>query len=236
MSLKQGSKVPLRTTSTALEISFSGATPAVSSGPGWRTLFATPGANQLSITCLWEDIIDITGIQATDFSMVNLGGTATPLGPPNRAGTGNPQTVIDVSIVSATPLNITDTEWLYLSLGIERLSGAVDRQNILFYQSRSYETTAGGGFLMPMLAATQYSGATSLSTTRLYVYRLVNAYVLPFYDQVSGNAITPVPTAGSVNIPSTLFQVGVELVEYDAISTAYAIYRGNDLQQSYDEP
>lgn len=236
MSLKQGSKIPLRATSTSLSISFNAPQPSISDGPGWRELSAAYTGNQAEIHCLWEDTIDITGIQAADLSMVNLGGTGTPLGPPTRAGTGNPQTVIDVAIVSATPLNLTDTQWLYASLGIERLSGALDRQNILFYQSRSYETTAGGGFLMPMLASTQYAGATSLSTTRLYVYRVVNAYMLPFYDQVSGNSITPIPQAGAIFLPSTLFQIGVELVEYDAISTAYAIYRGNELQQSYDEP
>lgn len=236
MSLKTGSKVPLRTTSTSLSISFNAPQPSISDGPGWRELFAAYTPNQASISCLWEDVIDISGIQAADLSMVNLGGTGTPLGPPNRAGTGNPQTVIDVALVSATPLNLTDTEWLFLSLGIERLSGAVDRQNIVFYQARSYETTAGGGFLMPMLSSTQYAGATSLSTTRLYVYRIVNAYMLPFYDQVTGNPIVPIPQAGSIFLPSVLFQVGVELVEFDAVSTAYAIYRGNDLQQSYDEP
>lgn len=200
---------------------------------GWRTLFATTTPTQLSITCLWEDIIDVSGIQSRDLSMVNLGGTATPLGPPNRSGTGNPQTVIDVAIVSTTPLNLTDTEWLFLSLGYETLAGPADRQNFLFYQARSYETTAGGGFLMPMMSSTQYAGATSVSTTRLYVYRLVNAYTLPFYDQTTGAAL-PLTPAGAVNLPSALMQVGVELVEYDAISTAYAIYRGNDLQQSFD--
>lgn len=235
MSLKSGSKVPLRKVADELQINFNTAVPTLDSGENWEVLSAAGTASQQSITCLWQDTIDISGISMADLSMVNLGGMATPMGPPTRAGTGNPQTVIDLCVVSVSPLRLTSSEWLFLALGADNLSGPADRQSMMFLQNRSFETTAGGGFLMPMLSMTQYAGVTAVNTTRLFCYRFVAAYTLPFFNQTDGTAL-PIAFAGIVNPPAMLFQMGVELKEYDAISTAYAVYRGNELQQTYDNP
>jgi hypothetical protein len=229
--------VPLRKISDELTLDFSAFTPAIDTSAGqsrgWSTLSATGDPNQQSIVCLWEDTMDISGISAADLSMVNLGGMATPMGPPNRAGTGNPQTVIDLCIATVTPLNLNASQWLFLALGAQNLDGPVDRQGFMFLQNRSFETTAGGGFLMPMLAMTQYAGATAVNTNRIFVYRLVAAYTTSFYNQTDGTAI-PITPSGIVVLPAMMYQLGVELKDYDAISTAYAVYRGNELQQSYD--
>lgn len=237
MSLKDGSPVVLnkRTTSASISLANPGAALDTSSSPGWTQLTAAASAAQASVSCLWEDKIDVSGIQIADLSMRNLGAAGVTAVPPTKYNqNGHPKTVFDHVVVSAVPLNLTAAQWLFFTLGNRDLAGPVDMTRILVSQVSQYETNQNGGFVVPMIGQSSMGGAKAFSTDTIYVYRHVAAYQTRIFDMTG--APVDVPADGGVFLADMDITIGTQLVEFDTVSTAYAIYRGNDLQQSYDEP
>lgn len=235
MSLKDGSPVVLnkKTTSASLDLSNPGAALDTSNSPGWTQLTAGANTAQASVSCLWEDKIDVSGVQVADLSMRNLGAAGIVAVPPTKYNqNGHPKTVFDHLVVSCVPLNLTAAQWLFFTLGTRDLAGPVDMSRILVSQVSQYETNQNGGFVVPMIGQSSMGGARAFSTDTIYVYRHVAAYQTRIYDM--GGAPVDVPADGGVFVADMDITIGTQLVEFDTISTAYAIYRGNDLQQSYD--
>lgn len=236
MSLKDGAPVVLNKKTTAPSISLAnpGAALDAANSPGWTQLTAAASPTQASVTCLWEDKIDVTGIQMADLSMRNLGAAGICAAPPTKYNqNAMPKTVLDHLVVSATPLELTAAQWLFFTLGYMDLAGPVDMSRVLVSQVNSYEANQNGGFIVPLVGNSSMAGATAFSTDTIYVYRHVAAYQTQFFD--SGGNPVPIPPNGGVFLPDMEISIGIQLVEFDALSTAYAIMRGNDLQQSYDE-
>lgn len=237
MSLKDGSPVVLnkKTTSASIDLANPGAALDTTNSPGWTQLTAAAGVTQSSVSCLWQDKIDVSGIQIADLSMRNLGAAGIVAVPPTKYNqNGHPKTVFDHVVVSCVPLNLTAAEWLFFTLGNRDLAGPVDMSRILVSQVSQYETNQNGGFVVPMVGQSSMGGARAFSTDTIYVYRHVAAYQTRLFDALGGNI--PVPPDGGVFLADMDVTIGTQLVEFDTISTAYAIYRGNDLQQSYDNP
>ena len=235
MSLKDGAPVVLnkKTTSATIGLDNPGAALDAANSPGWTQLTAGASPTQSSVTCLWQDKIDVSGIQIADLSMRNLGAAGICSTPPTKYNQNPmPKTVLDHLVVSCVPLNLTAAQWLFFTLGYNDLAGPVDMNRILVSQVNTYEANQNGGFMVPLIGNSSQSGATAFSTDTIYVYRHVAAYQTQFFDS-SGNPV-PVPPNGGVFIGDMDINIGLQLVEFDAVSTAYAIYRGNDLQQSYD--
>lgn len=237
MSLKDGAPVVLNKKTTILSINLAnpGASLQTADSPGWTQLSAGATPTQSTVSCLWEDKIDVSGIQIADLSMRNLGAAGICSTPPTKYNQNAfPKTVVDQLVVSCVPLNLNATQWSNFALGYMEFAGPVDMTRILVNQVNTYETQQNGGFMVPLIANSSQSGATAFSTDTLYIYRHVIAWQSQFFD--STGAPQPVPPTGGVFLGNMQISIGLQLVEFDAISTAYAIYRGNDLQQSYDEP
>ena len=237
MSLKDGAPVVLnkKTTSNSISLANPGAALDTANSPGWTQLAASASVTQSSVNCLWQDKIDVSGIQIADLSMRNLGAAGICTAPPTKYNNNAfPKTVLDHLVVSCVPLNLTAAQWTFFTLGNMDLAGPVDMSRILVSQVNTYEANQNGGFVVPLVGNSSQAGATAFSTDTLYIYRHVIAYQTQFFD--SAGASVPVPPDGGVFLTDMEISIGMQLVEFDAISTAYAIYRGNDLQQSYDEP
>lgn len=237
MSLKDGAPVVLnkKTTNLSIGLGNPGAALDTANSPGWEQLSALAGPSQSAVTCLWQDKIDVSGIQVNDLSMRNLGAAGISTTPPTKYNQNPmPKTVLDHLVVSCTPLNLTATQWLFFTLGAMDLAGPVDMSRILVSQVNTYEANQNGGFMVPLIGNSSQAGATAFSTDTIYVYRHIAAYQTNFFDSNGGQVI--VPPDGGVFIPDMEISIGMQLVEFDAVSTAYAIYRGNDLQQTYDNP
>ena len=240
MSLKDGAPVVLnkKTTAALIDLPNPGAALNTAASPGWTQLAATVGATQTNVTCLWEDKIDVSGIQIADLSMRNLGAAGICAVPPNKLNKNAfPKTVFDHLVVSCVPLNLTALQWEFFTLGVYDLAGPVDMSRILVSQVNTYETQQNGGFMVPLIGNSSQAGATAFSTDTIYVYRVVKAVQTQFFDNLGNpQPVPPAPTGGGVFVPEMEVSIGIQLVEFDAVSTAYAIYRGNDLQQTYDNP
>lgn len=237
MSLKDGSPVVLnkKTTSASIGLGQPGAALDTANSPGWTQLTASATAVQASVSCLWEDKIDVSGIQIADLSMRNLGAAGVTAVPPTKYNqNGHPKTVFDHVVVSAVPLNLSAAQWLFFTLGNRDLAGPIDMGRILVSQVSQYETNQNGGFVVPMIGQSSMGGAKAFSTDTIYIYRHVAAYQTRIFDTMGGTV--PVPPDGGVFLADMDITIGTQLVEFDTVSTAYAIYRGNDLQQSYDNP
>lgn len=240
MSLKDGAPVVLnkKTTYLSIDLANPGASMNTADSHGWTELVAYATNQQSSVACLWEDKIDVSGIQIADLSMRNLGAAGICSAPPTKYNqNAYPKTVVDQLVVSCVPLNLTAAQWNYFALGYMDLAGPVDMSRILVNQVNTYETQQNGGFMIPLIGNSSQSGATAFSTDTLYIYRHVIAWQSQFFDaNGASQPVPPAPNGGGVFIGDMEISIGLQLVEFDAISTAYAIYRGNDLQQSYDEP
>ena len=237
MSLKDGAPVVLnkKTTFASIDLANPGAALDTANSPGWTQLSASAGVSQTSVSCLWEDKIDVSGIQIADLSMRNLGAAGICTTPPTKYNNNAfPKTVLDQLVVSCVPLNLTATQWIFFTLGNMDLAGPVDMSRILVSQVNTHEANQNGGFVVPLVGNSSQAGATAFSTDTLYIYRHVIAYQTQFFDNTS--APVPVPGDGGVFLTDMEISIGIQLVEFDAVSTAYAIYRGNDLQQTYDNP
>ena len=237
MSLKDGAPVVLnkKTTSNSISLANPGAALDTANSPGWTQLSASATPTQSSVSCLWEDKIDVSGIQIADLSMRNLGAAGICTAPPYKYNQNAfPKTVFDHLVVSCVPLNLTAAQWVFFTLGSMDFAGPVDMSRILVSQVNTHEANQNGGFVVPLVGNSSQAGATAFSTDTLYIYRHVIAYQTQFFDNTS--APVPVPGDGGVFLGDMEINIGMQLVEFDAVSTAYAIYRGNDLQQTYDNP
>ena len=242
MSLKDGDVVPVRKTTTAMQVDFApGVAPAINFGEGWELLSGVTGPTQQQAVCLWSDRIDLAGITAADLSMVNTGTAIQRRGVYSQGGLLENLNIIETHVVSVSPLNLTAAQWIFLQLGLNNNTPITD-DRILLIQGNSWKRgQQDTSYTLVNSDTFAYGAASEFSSDRLYVYRVVQLVRTPFtyVDSAGPSPVLiqlPFTTTGFMAVPETQFVQALGLEEFNAVATAYAIYRGNELQQSYDNP
>lgn len=242
MSLKDGEVVPIRKTTDFLQVNFNaGSDPVIAYGEGWELLSALSNPIQEQAVCLWSDRIDLAGITAADLSMVNTGTAIQRRGVYTQAGLLENLNIIEAHVVSVSPLNLTPTQWTSLALGLNSSTPITD-DRILLIQGNSWKRgQQDTSYTLVNSDTFAYGAASEFSSDRLYVYRVAQFIRTPFTYVDSAGPVPaliqlPFTTNGFMAVPETQFVQALGLEEFNAVSTAYAIYRGNELQQSYDNP
>lgn len=242
MSLKSGDVVPIRKTTDFLQVNFNaGVNPVIAFGEGWELLAALQSPTQESALCLWSDRIDLAGISAADLSMVNTGTAIQRRGVYNQGGLLENLNIIEAHVVSVSPLNLTVAQWNFL-LVFGTTNAPVTDDRILLIQGNSWKRgQQDTSYTLVNSDTFAYGAASEFSSDRLYVYRVAQFIRTPFtYVDTAGPSPVliqlPFTTNGFMAIPETQFVQALGLEEFNAVSTAYAIYRGNELQQTYDNP
>lgn len=239
MSLKSGSDIRLKKETGFLQVDFvSGVAPAIStfSDDGWTVLGANQSPTQEDIACLWQDTIDISGVQMADLSMVNQGTGVVRRGVHTQASLYENLNILDMHVVSLVPLNLTAAEWVFMSLGLDSGLPLTDDRLLMVNIASFKRGQQDASFTFSQNDGAVYGSASTFSNTRLHVYRYVAMYRLPYITSAPGPGPTPAPFAGTGNMtaPNTSIAQLCRLEEFNDVATAYAIYRGNDLQQSFD--
>lgn len=243
MSLKSGSDIRLKKDTDFLQVSFV-ATPApvpptIASGVEWSVLDATATATSQQGYFLWEDVLDITGVQMADLSMVNQGSGVVRRGIVAQGTLYENLNIIDAHVISLVPLNLSALEWLSLVYGLDR-SLPLSDDRLLMVNVQSYKRgQQDASFTFSQNDGAVYGSASTFSNTRLHLYRYV-AMIRNSYVSAAGPGAPPTAVNlagdGVMQVPSTSFAQLCRLEEFNAVATAYAIYRGNEVQQTYDNP
>lgn len=177
--------------------------------------------------------ISVAGIQAEDFSMTSVATAVVPMATWFKTDTGYAMDVRDIHVISTTPLPDALNTLAALNLG-NYDAAPIDMTRVLLCSITDYQSDLGGGFNLVNRGSSAWGGATSFSTDLLYVYRYLIVSMRPFYNITNG---TPYPIAGPQGrlvIPQTMVVAGIKLEDFDAVQTAFALYRANDLQQTFD--
>jgi hypothetical protein len=239
VSLKSGEVVPIRKTTSFLSVDFNaGVAPSINTGQGWKVLQSFAGANE-SILCLWQDEINVAGIQAADLSMINTGTAIARRGHYLQTTLYENLNTIDIHVISVSPLNWSVADWNFLIFGYNANTPMTD-DRIILVQGQSWKRgQQDASFTLSLADTFAFGGVSEFSTDRLYLYRMVAMFRNPYvYVDTSGpmGVLTPLPFAGGgvMAVPETQFVQAVGLEEFNSVSTAYAIYRGNELDQSFD--
>jgi len=240
VSLKSGSDIRLKKETGFLQVDFNGDPlnpPTISSfsDDGWTTLASNSAALQEDIYCLWQDTIDVSGVQMADLSMVNQGTGVVRRGIHTQATLYENLNIIDMHVVSLVPLNLTAAQWVSMSLGLDSGVPLTDDRLLMVNIASFKRGQQDSSYTFSQNDGAVYGSASTFSNTRLHVYRYVAMYRVA-YIQSTGPGPTPAPIAGTgiMTAPNTSVAQLCRLEEFNDVATAYAIYRGNELQQSFD--
>lgn len=201
----------------------------------WTVASATSSAALQAIELVYEDTIDISGLTVNDISLINQGG-ALAFCRPTIVGFPELASMRITTYVSVNPVRGTFAE---RSLFGNALYSPSESQDWFLASTQTYarESTAPG--YMQKISEDNWGTGGIASTSRLFIKVFVRLdrsaiYIAGLGPGSSGYA----PFDGlAANVLSSPMTIGIMAVtaEMDAVQTAAAIYRGNDLQQSYDE-
>jgi len=204
---------------------------------GWQVVGTFQDTVSQSISLEWEDHIDISGIQAAELSLVNQGGAVTTCRPPTCTFPDLGSAVF-VTYVSVNPIRGEFSERAFYG---NSLSAPSESQDWFLATSQTYARDSTGAGFMQKISENNWGTGGIASSTRLFVkcFAFFSRAVL----QVPPAAPGQPPTAGafdggtySINMAPTTIGMMAVTAELNPVSTAAAIMRGNDLQQSYDNP
>lgn len=211
---------------------FTTATEIETANQGWiQEASAHVAGENATFVASWEDTIDISGISAADLSLINQGGAIATCVPPAVTW---PETAIAhfVTYVSVAPIRGTYIERIN---GGNSLATPGESQDWFLATSQTYARDATGVGYMSKIAENNWGTGGIASSDRLFIkcYALISRTAI--YN-AAGNQYYPLNPAGFAILTSAQ-TIGMMTItaEMDAVQTAAAIYRGNDLQQSYDE-
>ena len=240
--MKADKTVRLLKTVPPVRVSFTaGVDPTISpitgqSNSGWTVVSASNSLTNELIQLTWEDEIDISGISAADLSLINQGGALATCRLPacSFPETGS---VVFTTYVSVNPIRGSFTErYLYGN----SLNTPGESQDWFLATSQTYTRDSTGAGWMNKVSENNWGTGGIASSTRLFVKCFVQVDRLALYVPnipPAVSAFAPLePTPGYIidMSPTTIGMMAIT-AEMDAVQTAAAIYRGNDLQQSYDE-
>ena len=187
------------------------------------------------IQLTWEDEIDISGISAADLSLINQGGALAVCRLPacTFPETGS---IVFTTYVSVNPIRGTFTErYLYGN----SLATPGESQDWFLATSQTYTRDSTGAGWMTKVAENNWGTGGIASSTRLFVKCFAQIDRLAIYVPAGGAPgayclFDPNPQVLDLS-PTTIGMMAIT-ADMDAVQTAAAIYRGNDLQQTYDNP
>lgn len=204
---------------------------------GWTIEAQVGDPTGQSITLSYEDYIDISGIQAADLSLVNMGGALATSSPPSATfpETG---TVAVWTYVSVNPIRGSVTDRTFYGNG---LSSPTESQDWFLASNQVYARDSTGAGYMVKVAENNWGTGGVASSTRLFIKQFVSIARTALWDiQPPGGgppAYAPMTTISeAVLFSPTTIAISCVTTELDQVATAAAIYRGNDLQQTYDNP
>jgi len=203
------------------------------SSAGWTVVSSSNSATNENISLTWEDEIDISGISAADLSLINQGGALAVCRPPacTFPETGS---IVFTTYVSVNPIRGTFTErYLYGN----SLNTPGESQDWFLATSQTYTRDSTGAGWMSKISENNWGTGGIASSTRLFIKCFVQIDRSPLYVPAVGGpggfaSFDPAPYV--VDMPPTTIGMMAITAEMDAVQTAAAIYRGNDLQQSFD--
>lgn len=231
--MKAGQDKAIKTLTPFVGLDFTGGTPPIPTNSNYTTIGSGTTPHGDYIQLLHTEKISVAGIQVEDFSMKSVATAVVPMATMAKQETGHPIDVRDIHIVSTTPLVDQINTLAALNFGFYD-SAPIDMTRVLLCSITDFASDPGGGFNLLNRGSSAWGGATSFSTDLLYVYRLMIVAMRPFYNPATS---LPYPIAGPqgfLAIPQTMVVAGVKLEDYDAIQTAFSLYRANDLQQTFD--
>jgi hypothetical protein len=221
--VKAGKDRSIRTFTPVDAVDFVGGTQPTAVIGNYEVIGGGAGPHGDFVQLYHREKISVAGIQAEDLSMTSMATAVVPMATWFKTDTGYAIDLPD-ELNTLTSLNLGDYE-----------NSPIDITRTLLCSITDYQSDAGGGFNLVNRGSSAWGGATSFSTDLLYVYRVLIVSMRPFYNQTTGvpHAIGPGPQ-GRLVIPQTMVVAGIKLEDFDAVQTAYALYRANDLQQTFD--
>jgi hypothetical protein len=239
--VKADKTIRLLKTVPPLQIGFTaGADPVVQSisgqdSSGWTTVLASDSLTNQLIQLTWEDTIDISGISAADLSLINQGGALAVCRPPicTFPETGS---IVFTTYVSVNPIRGTFLERYAYG---NSLNSPAESQDWFLATSQTYTRDSTGAGFMSKIAENNWGTGGIASSTRLFVKCFVQIDRTALYvpaDPGPGGFCLFEGQPYLINLSPTTIGMMAITAEMDAVQTAAAIYRGNDLQQTYDEP
>jgi len=242
VSLKSGSQVRLKKDTGFVQVNFGGgASPTLhpDSDSRWNLVAASAAPFQEDAFLAYRDTIDISGVSMADLSMVNQGSGVIRRGVMGQANLLENLNVIDMHILSLTPLTGDPLPYFAMMFGLPTGRSITD-DRLLMVNIQSFKRgQQDSSFTFSQNDASVYGSASTFSSDKIYVYRLVAMYRIAFVTSSgAGPARAPIDPAinGHIFAPATSFAQLVQLKEFDTVATAYAVYRGNELDQTFDNP
>ena len=204
------------------------------SSEGWTINIKSAGTTNESISMTWEDTIDISGISADELSLINQGGAIArcrlPLCSFPEVGS-----IVYTTYVSVNPVRGSFLERYAYG---NSLSSPSESQDWFLATSQTYTRESNGAGFMTKVSENNWGTGGVASSTRLFVKCFVQIDRLALYVPNIGGPQGYAPfdvNPHVINIPPATIGMMAITAEMDAVQTAAAIYRGNDLQQSYDQ-
>jgi len=204
---------------------------------GWTIEAQSGDPTSAGITLSYEDSIDITGISAADLSLINMGAALATCQPP---GVSFPETgtVSVTTYVSVNPIRGSVLDRTFYGNG---LSSPTESQDWFMASNQVYARDATGAGYMTKISENNWGTGGIANSTRLFIKQYVAMTRQALWDinPTGGGPPAYAPLSAiseAITFSPTTIAISCVTAEYDAVSTAAAIYRGNDLQQTYDNP
>ena len=198
----------------------------------WTASAATHSATGQGIDLTYEDSIDISGLSKAELSLINQGGAIATCRPPI---VGFPETGVMrvTTYVSVNPIRGTFAE---RTLFGNSLAAPSESQDWFMASSQTYARDSNAPGYMQKISEDNWGTGGIASTSRLFIKCFIRMDRQAIYLPAAGAFAPLAPTLVGMLLTSPM-TIGIMCVtaEMDAVQTAAAIYRGNDLQQSYDE-
>ena len=188
-----------------------------------------------SISLIWDDTIDISGLRASDLTMINQGGAIAFCRPPIIGWPEN-ATVTVTTYVSVNPIRGTYVERVTYG---NSLATPTESQDWFLASSQTYVRDSTSAGYAAKIAENNWGTGGIAQTDRLFVRCYVaivrQALFVPSVADPASQGFAPLD-ANPYFATTSPMTIGIMAVtaELDAVQTAAAIYRGNDLQQTYD--
>lgn len=225
-----------------VEFAQEGSTPALTNPDnlpvqqvGWNVVGVFSDPTSQSISLEWEDTIDIAGIAASDLSLINQGGAITTARPP-AVTFPDLGTMLFTTYVSVNPIRGSFAERAFYG---NSLSAPTESQDWFLATAQTYGRDSQGFGYMQKISENNWGTGGIASSTRLFVkcYAFITRAVLTVPPAGAGAP----PQSGAFGAGTTTVNVAPHTIgmmmitaDMDPVQTAAAIYRGNDLQQSFD--
>lgn len=239
--MKDGKAIRLLKHVPAVQIRFTNDdVPAIEQVPGsfhdkhsWTLVNAGNSTNVLQFAeVTFEDTIDISGLSVADLSLINQG-AAIAYCRPTIVGFQEPFSMRVTTYISVNPIRGT---FLERTLFGNSLASPSESQDWFLASSQTYTREVNQPGYVHKISEDNWGTGGIANTSRLFVKVFIRMDRQAIVDVAGGGALLPFQSAaGNVLTSPMTLAVSAVTAEMDAVQTAAAIYRGNDLQQTYDE-